>query len=500
MNDTKAGQETSDGETNEAYVASIRPAPFAVKALNGLNGAVDNLLFIAYELFILFYYSQVLGLSGTLTGAAILVSMIFDALTDPVIGSWSDNIRSRFGRRHLFMFGSILPIGLSFWLLFTPPAGLGSAGLFIWLVVTSVAVRVALTFFSAPASAVAAEISPLKSDRAEMGIYRQIVASVGQFSLLYLAFSVFFRATPEFENGQENAAAYPDFAFALSLIIMACMVVGAASTFSRIRGFEKNLGSPGSSHFNLRRALSDWLNALIKVPNFRAVLFGLFFAGIMGSTYRAMSIYLGTYLWEFTPAQIQNWQQLVLVGMFTMAIASRFIVPRTDPKKPYLTAFTVLVLMYGLPPLLTALDLLPPPGDPMLVYIVYAFNATVGACFGVIMICSAVMFSETTDEYHYVTHISQTGMIFGLITFGNKAASGLGKVIAGVILDVVQFPEKSEIDQLTPEILDNLAYLISLVVFLAGGAGLIILSRYNLDRKRHAEVLAGINRMTTQAG
>lgn len=499
MTDATTTEPAERGEA-EAFVASLRPAPFAVKALNGLNGAVDNLLFIAYELFVLFYYSQVLGLSGTLTGAAILISMIADALTDPVIGSWSDNIRSRFGRRHLFMFASILPICVSFWLLFTPPAALGSVGLFLWLVVTSVAVRVTLTFFSAPASAVTAEISPLKSDRAEMGIYRQIVASVGQFSLLYLAFSIFFRSTPAFENGQENAAAYPDFALALSAIIMVCMLVGAGATFRRIRSFEATLGSPGSSHFNLRRALADWLNAIVRVPNFRAILFGLFFATIMGTTYRAMSIYLGTYLWEFTPAQIKNWQQLVLVGMFTMAIASRFIVPRTDPKKPYLTAFSVLVLMYGLPPLLTALDVLPPAGDPLLAYFLYAFNTTVGACFGVIMICSAVMFSETTDEYHYITRISQTGMIFGLITFGNKAASGLGKVVAGVILDAVGFPEKSEIDQLTPQILDNLAYLLSLVVFLAGAAGLVVLSRYNLDRQRHAEVLAGINRMAAEPG
>ncbi|MFT7289227.1 MAG: GPH family glycoside/pentoside/hexuronide:cation symporter, partial [Halieaceae bacterium] len=377
MTQTNSRDTTPDSAADAEYVSSIRPAPFAVKALNGFNGAVDNLMFIAYELFILFYYSQVLGLSGTLTGAAILVSMIVDALTDPVIGSWSDNIRSRFGRRHLFMFASILPIGLSFWLLFTPPPALESLGLFVWLTVMSVAVRVSLTFFSAPASAVTAEISPLKSDRADMGIYRQIVASVGQFSLLYLAFSVFFHATPEFENGQENAAAYPEFALALSLIVMSCMALGSWATFGRIREFEEKLGAPGSNHFNLRKALGDWINAIIKVPNFRAVLFGLFFATLMGTTYRAMSIYLGTYLWEFTPEQIKNWQQIVLVGMFIMAIASRFIVPRTDPKKPYLTAFTILILMYGLPPLLTAMDILPPPGDPMLAYIVYTFNAIV---------------------------------------------------------------------------------------------------------------------------
>ena len=50
--------------------------------------------------FVLFYYKQVLGLSGTLTGLAIAISIIWDGISDPLIGAWSDRLRSRIGRRH----------------------------------------------------------------------------------------------------------------------------------------------------------------------------------------------------------------------------------------------------------------------------------------------------------------------------------------------------------------------------------------------------------------
>ena len=89
-----APEESSD----ESYVLGAKRAPFYVKSLFGFHGAVDMLVFLSYELFVLFYYSQVLGLSGVLTGMAILISMIVDAISDPVVGSWSDNIRSKYGR------------------------------------------------------------------------------------------------------------------------------------------------------------------------------------------------------------------------------------------------------------------------------------------------------------------------------------------------------------------------------------------------------------------
>ncbi len=173
--------------SDDVTKAEVFEAPgFAVKFLNGFSQAVEYVKFISYELFVLFFYSQVLGLPGTLTGLAILLSMIVDAITDPVVGSWSDSIRSRLGRRHMPMLAAVLPVGFFFYLLFAPPAGLGQWGLFAWLTGISICLRTAFTFFAAPASAMAAEISPYPADRAEMGIYRQAISAVVQFVLLAL--------------------------------------------------------------------------------------------------------------------------------------------------------------------------------------------------------------------------------------------------------------------------------------------------------------------------
>ncbi len=64
---------------------------------------------VAFVNFVLFYYYQVLGVSGSLTGLALLFATISDAITDPLMGSFSDQFRSRWGRRHPFMVMGFLP-------------------------------------------------------------------------------------------------------------------------------------------------------------------------------------------------------------------------------------------------------------------------------------------------------------------------------------------------------------------------------------------------------
>ncbi len=481
-------------QTDEVF---FRPS-FAVKFVSGFSQAVDYVKFISYELFVLFFYSQVLGLPGTLTGLAILLSMIVDAITDPVVGSWSDSIRSRLGRRHLPMLAAVLPVGLFFYLLFSPPAGLGQWGLFAWLTGVSICLRTAFTFFAAPASAMTAEISPYPADRAEMGIYRQAISAVVQFVLLAFAFDLFFAATEQFPNGQENPNAYPGFGLAGAATIMFFMLVTFGGTWKHILRFEQRLGPGVREPFSFGRAIRGWVDALAGSRNFRAIFFGLLLASTMGSCYRSLSLYLGTYLWELEPAEIKVWQQIVLVGMFGMAVAARFIVTRTEPKYVYLTGYCMLLGAYAVPPALTVLGLLPAAGSTPLIYILYGFNAAAGAGAGLIMICSLILFAEAADEFFYVNAISKTGMLFGLITFGNKAASGTGKLLAGWLTEAVGFPSTDNLDALTPEILFNLALWLTLITTAIGLAGLAMLQTYHLPRARHREVLEGIRRLSAQ--
>ena len=73
---------------------------------------------------LLLFFNQVVGLPAAWVGAAMMVTLIFDAICDPLIGEWSDHTRSRWGRRHPFMYASTVPAAIAFYFLFDPPLGI----------------------------------------------------------------------------------------------------------------------------------------------------------------------------------------------------------------------------------------------------------------------------------------------------------------------------------------------------------------------------------------
>ncbi|MFT7112887.1 MAG: GPH family glycoside/pentoside/hexuronide:cation symporter, partial [Porticoccaceae bacterium] len=116
----------------------------------GIGNLAERLKNAGFDTFLFFYFTQVMGLSGSLTGVAILIALIFDAITDPLIGSLSDNWKGRGGRRHPFMYAAALPLAIAYVALFNPPTSFGQMGLFIWLTLGAIAVRAAMTLYHVP--------------------------------------------------------------------------------------------------------------------------------------------------------------------------------------------------------------------------------------------------------------------------------------------------------------------------------------------------------------
>ena len=132
----------------------------------------------AIGVFVLFYYKQVLGLSGTLTGLAVGISIIWDGVSDPLIGAWSDRLRSRIGRRHPLMIAAVIPMAAGFIMLYGPPDNMLSdqVDLFAWLLISLLLVRTALTFFMVPYLALGAEITDDYHERTQLAGMRTNLA------------------------------------------------------------------------------------------------------------------------------------------------------------------------------------------------------------------------------------------------------------------------------------------------------------------------------------
>ena len=81
---------------------------------------------------------------------AIAMALIIDAAVDPLIGSFSDHLKSRLGRRHPLMYLSAVPIAVGLYLVFSPPAGLSETLLLAWLFGAVVITHVSMSLFVVP--------------------------------------------------------------------------------------------------------------------------------------------------------------------------------------------------------------------------------------------------------------------------------------------------------------------------------------------------------------
>jgi GPH family glycoside/pentoside/hexuronide:cation symporter len=111
--------DSSDVPARDAAAAGSMSPTIGQKVFYSLGQAAQSGGFDTAVGFVFFYYSVVLGLSGALVGAALAIGLAFDAVVDPFIGSWSDNLKSRLGRRLPLMMAAILPTVVSVGLLTT---------------------------------------------------------------------------------------------------------------------------------------------------------------------------------------------------------------------------------------------------------------------------------------------------------------------------------------------------------------------------------------------
>jgi glycoside/pentoside/hexuronide:cation symporter, GPH family len=111
-----------------------------------------------FSTFLLFFYNQVLGAPPETVGRAIAIALFFDAFADPIVGQISDNLRSRWGRRHPLMYASAIPVAVAYFFLWNPPH-LARAALFFYLAGIIIVVRTFITTYEIPSSALVAELT-----------------------------------------------------------------------------------------------------------------------------------------------------------------------------------------------------------------------------------------------------------------------------------------------------------------------------------------------------
>ena len=136
-----------------------RAVPLSTKLMYAIGEVPITTSMALFGLFVMFFYGSVMQLPPALVGIGSAIGLMFDAAVDPYIGYRFDTSKSRLGHRHSFMVAGCVSMGISFYLLMSPPQGMSTVVLFMWLLVTTMLFRFTSALYRVTYLALGAEMS-----------------------------------------------------------------------------------------------------------------------------------------------------------------------------------------------------------------------------------------------------------------------------------------------------------------------------------------------------
>jgi GPH family glycoside/pentoside/hexuronide:cation symporter len=481
-------------------MAISAPLGFKLKANYGVAQMGESLVNGVLGAFLLFYYSQVLGMSPSLAAFGVGTAVIVDAISDPLVGSLSDRSRSSNGRRHPFMYAGAIPTGICMYLLFDPMVS-SEMGLLVWMVVFVNLTRTAMTVFHIPHIAMGAELSDDYDERSSIVGYRTFFANVGGLSALILGFGFFFAPTPEFENGQLNPAAYGPFASLVALLLALSVIWTAWSTRHVIPSLP--VASPGPRP-SLWSAVPNMMRdavAALRSKSFRWLFLGVLLLFVIIGIDAALSVHMFTFFWEFTRIEIMVLSPAFAVGAMFGILLSPALLRRFGKKAMLQFGLLAWAGLQGLPVILRLVDWLPANGDEVLMPILFSMKVIQGVCTVQSNIAFGSMTADSIDEYELESGARQEGIFFAASSFATKAPVGIGNIIAGIGLELIDWPIGPEIRtaaDIAPDKLIQLGLMVGPGVAVCALLCYWCYAQYQLTREGHATILEELRRRRSQ--
>ena len=426
-------------------------------AETGIN-AVETLL----RLYLLIFYTDAVGLAPGWAGLAVALGLCWDAVTDPLMGYLSDRWYSCLGGRRPFLLLGGLLLGISVYILFSPPSLETTATKFAYLLAGFLFLNTAMTILSVPHMAIAAEITVEPDERSTLFAIRFACGNIGA---IFGAGLPGFFASGEGLQPIEQRLAMNEMSIWLALIVWGT----AGWAWAAIA---KQPMHRAATHIELRQSLVQiWRN-----PAFRPLLL----AYIVATFGVAINGALALYYYRYRLLLEEQAVQLILVVFMLILTLS-------------LVGWVLLSRKLGkLRPLLLGVSLLGffscvtypffPPGNfwvPLLVG-----GVLLGSCVGSVVLLDSLL-TDVIDYDQVRTGIQRSGVYFGVWRLGAKIARALAVAGSGLVLEVIGFTPNTV---QSAEVSEALAWLFGpgVGVFLVLAA--LLLWQYRFDDAKQRQV------------
>ena len=426
----------------------------------GIGDIAICLYWSGVGLYLLYFYTDVVGISPSLAGLIYGIGMLWDAVTDPFMGYVAERTRTKWGvYRPYLLFGNV-PLALSFVLLFWVPPFEG-AMLFSFLLLTNLLHRTCFTIVSVPFSSLTPRITSDSQERTNLTGFRMLGAQTGTNLMALLAFPIIF-----WVGGEDESSGF----LVLGAIAGITALAIHAVTFMTVKEPENDLGIE-----RVGGSLAEAAQAVAKNGPFWLVFSATLIVGIT-------TIFFGNNLIYYTKyaLNLHEYQGTIL---FTSGIIAFLSIPiwwvisnRIGKKLTWLISSSITLIA------LVSFYVYPISQLNELLLLVGFIGFGSGA--GGILFWS--MLPDTIEYGEVHTGVRSESSLYGFMTFAQKGSIAFAIIILGLVLDAIGF-QANEIQ--TENTIADMKAIMTLIPIVGIASSLVIIYFYPIDAKMHKELL-----------
>jgi GPH family glycoside/pentoside/hexuronide:cation symporter len=463
--------------------------PLKLKLIHGFGAVAFGVKDGGFLFFLMFYYSQVLGMGADLVGLILLGALLIDAFVDPIIGYLSDRTYTRWGRRLPWLYAAPIPLAFAWVLLWSPPGGEAPSAM--GLLGIMVAVRLLLSACEVPSISLVPELTSDYTERTTLFRYRYLSGWMGGIVMMILAYTVFMPG----ENGLQKQEGYGAFG-TFGAVLMAFAVLASAYGQHKLVA---RLPDKKPLPFSLKEAFGEIKEA------FSEKAFLIFAAGGLaayisqGMTF-SMSNYLNVFVWQLDRVTF-DWAPQWLNGLTAYPIILAFsvigmflIVGPMHQKlgKPKSAAIAALVgLVIGLSPYgLFLLGFWPEIASNASTFLFYGFTIFANMFGVVVMISASSMIAEIVEAFEERTGRRSEGSFYSGNWLVQKCATGFGAFITGQIIAYSQLEQGADPTKVSFSILSTMITAFGIATFVLALIAAFWLGRFPITREEHEARIA----------
>ena len=420
------------------------------------------------SLFLLYFYTDVVGIDPVVAGAIYLAAMIWDAISDPIIATLAERSNSRWGKYRPWIFLGAIPFGISYVLAFSLPPNAAIAP-WLWALITHILLRTAYTVVSMPFNAMQARLTSDANERSVLAGFRMVGAASGAVAIAMLTPMIV-----EAFAGNGEAAGY----------FRAACIAGTLAGLSLIYCAIAMKEPDDAPQSDVSDSFFQDLTGMIPLVLKNAPLLQVLGCIVIGSICMAMFGSVTLYHFKYDVER----PDLVSAALAIPAVLLLLTVPlwvwlgRRTSKQYALRVGLILSLVGYLGFFFNPSSFLP---------VAFLCIVLIGAGTSAFGVMFWSMLPDTIDHGEWVTGQRAEARTFGISTLAQKAATGVNALVLGTLLSVAGFVANSE------QSTDTLIAIKAIMALVPASGALIILwliRNYPIDSVRHRQILTELGR------